>query len=164
MGKAGNREKGSKSERGRLPRFRVWLTVSGFGCASEAASLERALNKIEGIQDVTANPLRDKLAVEVDSLARIEAVLSVLERRRYSVDTDVRVTTWLGGGPERLTTVRNQLLEYAGVTYCRVARPTGRFEFGIALGTGRESTLREICTWLCEEASAAVASGDRNEE
>ncbi len=140
--------------------FRLYLSVSGLRCASEGSTLERALNKVDGARDATINPLRSQVFVEVDKLYRLEAILGILGRRGYSVDGgEVRVTTWFPGPPERLQWLERRLLEFAGVTSCRVAEPTGRLELSLSLSTGWEAAVRDVCRWLCESAESEARAG-----
>lgn len=147
----------SASSRG----FRVCLTVSGLRCASEGAPLERALKQVEGVRDATVDPLRERVSIEVDKLPRLEGILSILGRRGCSVDTGaVWVTTWVAGSPDRMAMLTRELLGYAGVTHCRVGLPTGRLELTLALDTGWEEAVRDVCARLCEVAGSEI--GTRN--
>lgn len=60
------------------------------------------------------------------------------------------MTTWAAARPTRLAEIRDRLLEFPAVSYCRVGFPTGRLDFGLALGENWEGDVREVCTWLCD--------------
>ncbi len=144
--------------------FRLCLTVSGLRCASDGSTLERALKKVDGTRDATVNPIRCQVFVEVDKLVRLEAILGILGRRGYAVDSgDVRVTTWYSGPVERLAWLERRLLQFAGVTSCRVAEPTGRLELSISLRKGWEEAVRDVCQWLCKEAESEAVNVDARE-
>ncbi len=145
--------------------FRVCLTVSGLRCASEGAPLERALKRLDGVRDASVNALRDRISLEVDRLVRLEAILRILGRRGYSVDTgEVRVTAWIGGAPEQLLAVRKVLLEFDGVSYCRVSFPTGRLDLALTLDAGWEEAVRKVCDWLCDAAASGSLSGSAQDK
>lgn len=133
--------------------FRVCLTVTGLRCASEGAPLERALRRVQGVSDATVNPLRSRVALEVDRLFRLPEILRVLGNRGYSIDTgEVRATVWFDGAPEELHEIGLRLGSFPGVSYCRVGTPTGRFDLAFSLEKGWEERVENVCTWICEVA------------
>lgn len=141
--------------------FRVCLTISGLRCACEGAPLERALKAQEGVQDATVNPLRDRASLEVDMLPRLEGILQLLASRGYPVDTsEVQITTWIGSASTQLAGLKQELLGFTNVTYCRVATPTGRVELGFALRTGWERALRDMCTLLRRATAISASKSD----
>lgn len=136
--------------------FRVCLTISELGCASEGAPLERTLRKLDGVRGAAVNPMRDTVSIEVDALPWLEEVIRILERRGYSVHmAEARVTTWLVGSSGRLEALRRELLDLPHVTHCRIAIPTGRVELGVSLRGEWQHSLRDVCTRLCAAADAA---------
>lgn len=129
--------------------YQVRLRISGIRCVSEGAPLERALRRFEGVRDATVNALIEGVWLQVDKLWRIEGILRLLVKRGYSVDMhDVSVTIWIRGSPIGLEGLRHELSSFPHVTYCRLERPAGRLELGLALVGAWERSLREICATL----------------
>lgn len=145
--------------------FRVCLSVTGLGCASEGVPLERALRRIEGVADAAVNPLRNGVALEVDRLFRLPQILRVLGNRGYSIDAgEVRVTVWIGGVPDRLQEIAQRLREFPGVSYCRLGTPTGRLDLALTLEKGWEERVENVCTWVCEVARDVGNAGAGGQE
>jgi cation transport ATPase len=141
------------------PGFRVCLSISGLRCASEGAPLERALRRIEGVQDATVNPLRDRVSVVVDALTQIDAVIQVLAARGYPVDPgEICVTTWLSD-PKRLRELKRELLAAPAVTFYTIAAATGRVELRLTMNPGWELALHAVCEQLCAAAARERTSG-----
>ena len=144
---------------------RVCLTITELRCASEGASLERSLKKLEGVRDATVNPLVERIWMEVDRLPRLESIVRLVASRGYSVDiSDVRMTTWISGSPARLAEMRCELSSLPNVTYYGLGRPTGRVELGLALGAEWEKSLRDVCARLCEAPARSETDKSEVEE
>ncbi len=135
--------------------FRVCLSISGLRCASEGAPLERELEKLSGVRDATVNPLREKLAIEVDALTRVQNVVDTLAERGYAVSRgEIRITTWIGGSHRHLADLRHEMMGFGAVTYCGFALATGRFDLRVAMDEGWQPVLHAICRRLCAAGTA----------
>jgi copper chaperone CopZ len=138
--------------------YGVCLSISEIRCAADAVPLERALKRLDGVQDASVNPLRSRVWVEVDILPRLERILRLLNGRGYSVDTtEVHITTWIPGF-RSFPDLSRELLRLPHVTYC-VGTPIGRLELGFACGSGWEQGLREVCSRLCRATVEARMAG-----
>src|SRR5699024_10843636 len=71
---------------------KVNIAVSGMTCSSCASSVERALNKTEGVIDVAVNLLGEKATVEFDDKSTSpEDLVRVIEETGYKVPLEKTV-------------------------------------------------------------------------
>lgn len=59
-------------------------------CANCAAKMERAINKIDGVQSATVSFMAQRLSVEADE-ARFEEIMDKIERTCKRVEPDCRI-------------------------------------------------------------------------
>ena len=65
--------------------------IKGLDCANCAAELERAIQKIEGVQSASINFMTEKLVIECDKTQRdeiIKKIKKVIKREEPDVDIE----------------------------------------------------------------------------
>ena len=65
--------------------------IKGLDCANCAAELERAIQKIEGVQSASINFMTEKLVIECDETQRdeiIKKIKKVIKREEPDVDIE----------------------------------------------------------------------------
>ncbi|WP_343595824.1 heavy metal translocating P-type ATPase [Acinetobacter sp.] len=65
------------------PEQSIELNVQGMTCASCVARVERALKKVEGVQDATVNLATEKAVVQVQHLSDVQALIHAVEKAGY---------------------------------------------------------------------------------
>ena len=68
------------------------LPVEGMTCASCVARVEKSLNKIDGIENVSVNYASEKVAFELDENVSLETAKVAVEKYGYKLFTEVEET------------------------------------------------------------------------
>ena len=64
---------------------KIKILISGMHCASCASNIERALKKISGVKEVSANAITNKAFVDVENGVSKEEMKKAIERVGYKV-------------------------------------------------------------------------------
>ena len=64
--------------------------LEGLDCANCAAKMERAINKLEGVQSASVSFMAQRLSVEADE-ARFEEIMERVEKVCRKVEPDCRI-------------------------------------------------------------------------
>jgi len=78
------------------------LPVEGMTCASCVARVEKALNKIDGIDNVAVNFANEKVSFEIDEKVGLDKAKQAIEKYGYKLNTEVKKSEKLDGKDEEL--------------------------------------------------------------
>lgn len=76
------------------------LPVEGMTCASCVARVEKALNKIDGIDNVAVNFANEKVTFEIDEKVSLDKAKQAIEKYGYKLHTEVQKSEKLDGKDE----------------------------------------------------------------
>ncbi|HLR22059.1 MAG TPA: heavy metal translocating P-type ATPase [Tissierellaceae bacterium] len=124
---------------------KVNIAVSGMTCSSCASSVERALNKTEGVIDVAVNLLGEKATVEFDDKSTSpEDLVRVIEETGYKVPLEKTVLLVEGMTcASCAASVEKALRKVQGVEDVNVNLATNKATIEYASGVVSEDTLVE---------------------
>src|SRR5699024_7398318 len=124
---------------------KVNIAVSGMTCSSCASSVERALNKTEGVIDVAVNLLGEKATVEFDDKSiSPEDLVRVIEETGYKVPLEKTVLLVEGMTcASCAASVEKALRKVQGVEDVNVNLATNKATIEYASGVVSEDTLVE---------------------
>ena len=66
------------------------FTLEGLGCANCAAKMETAINKLDGVKEITVNFMTQKLIIEADE-DKMPAIITEAERIVKGIEPDTRM-------------------------------------------------------------------------
>jgi len=78
------------------------LPVEGMTCASCVARVEKALNKIDGIDNVAVNFANEKVTFEINENVNLETAKQAVEKYGYKLDTNIQQSENLDKNNEEL--------------------------------------------------------------
>lgn len=139
------------------------LNIGGMHCAGCAANVEKAIGKLDGVAEVTVNPVDGTARVKLEQNAPdMERIRRAVEEAGYSLESGVRTVTFPVEGmhcANCANTIAKQLKKLKGVEHAAVnyAAENCRVEYD-----PEQVTIEEIAAAV-EEAGYKPLTGEQQE-